>query len=100
MAGGSFNGGGRFWSEADFGETGIDSPPGWRSKYQREFSESKFAKNLSPILSARRIELQALTEKDASHGAELKLVELFLSDPVAHFADAKAYVLGPHKTAD
>src|SRR5690349_12298650 len=100
MASGSFNGGGTFWSEADFGETGIDAPPGWRSKYQREFSASKFAKNLPALLSARRLELQALTEQDASHGAELKLVELFLSDLLAHFPDAKAYVLGPHKPAD
>jgi hypothetical protein len=99
MASGSFNGGGTFWVGADFGESDPDShaPPSWRSKYPQEISESKFEKSLPAILSARRLDLKSLAKDDTSYAMELRLVELFLSDPVTHFTDAKSYVMGPRK---
>jgi hypothetical protein len=80
---GSYNGGGTFCVGADFGACDPDScsPSGWRSKYQKEFSDGRFEKNLPALLSARRLDLQALAANDASYLDELKLVELFLSDP-------------------
>jgi hypothetical protein len=93
---GSYNGGGTFWVGPDFADNEIGSPPpNWRSKYMREFSEVKFAQNLHSCLTARRLELETLVETDASYAPELDRVKLFLTDPAAHFADAKAYVLGP-----
>jgi hypothetical protein len=90
---GSFNGGGTFWVGSDFATNELGaSPPSWRSKYMREFSEAKFAQNLPSWLVARRLELQTLVESDASYGPELDRVSLFLTDLDTHFAEASAYV--------
>jgi hypothetical protein len=93
---GSFNGGGTFWVGSDFENNEMGSPPpNWRSKYMREFGEVKFGQNLRSWLVARRLELETLVEGDASYLPELDRVNLFLTDLTAHFAEARAYVLGP-----
>ena len=98
MGRGSFNGGGTFLVISDFEHNEMGSPPpNWRSKYMREFSEVKFARNLPSWLAARRLELETLVEGDASYVPELDRVNLFLTDLPAHFAEARAYVLGPSK---
>ncbi len=63
MGRGSFNGGGTFLVISDFEHNEMGSPPpNWRSKYMREFSEVKFARNLPSWLAARRFELETLVE--------------------------------------
>ena len=96
MGRGSYNGGGSlvYPSEFDYNEMG--SPPrNWRSNYLREVSEVRFAQNLSSWLVRRQLELETLVKQDASFGLELDRVKLFLSDPQAHLAEARAYILGP-----
>ncbi|WP_143273811.1 hypothetical protein [Bradyrhizobium canariense] len=96
MGRGSFNGGGAMWTGRDFGSVYEGNPvPTWRSKYSKEFSNLKFAKNLPGILAHRRMELQDLAKRDQSFAVELELVEFLLSDLDANFLEAKRYVLGP-----